>query len=284
MKLASYNVDGQAMFGAVLDGGVMHLSGRLTSEPLTLREALAADRMEEMRGLVATGMPDVGFERIHFLPTIPDPANFFAAGVNYRDHVEETGRKVRTDEDGPSIFIRLASSLVGHNEPIVRPKASSHFDFEGELAVIIGRGGRHIAQEKALDHVAGYSCFMDGSLRDYQKHSTAAGKNFVATGPLGPWMVDADLIADPPRLMLTTRLNGNVVQHCGIDRLIFDIPYLISYLSRITPLEPGDVIATGTPSGVGRARTPPLWMQPGDHIEVEVSDIGVLANPVIAEV
>jgi 2-keto-4-pentenoate hydratase/2-oxohepta-3-ene-1,7-dioic acid hydratase in catechol pathway len=164
-----------------------------------------------------------------------------------------------------------------------RPQASTNFDYEGELAVIIGRRGRYITESDALSHVAGYSIFNDGSLRDFQKHSVTAGKNFPGTGPLGPWMVTADEIPDPTRLTLTTRLNGQQVQHSTTDQLIYPVPTIIAYLSSFTELLPGDVIATGTPEGVGAGRTPPLWMKPGDAIEVEISGIGILRNSITQE-
>jgi 2-keto-4-pentenoate hydratase/2-oxohepta-3-ene-1,7-dioic acid hydratase in catechol pathway len=160
---------------------------------------------------------------------------------------------------------------------------SDCFDFEGEFTAIIGRPGRHIPESAALEYVAGYTCFMDGSIRDYQKHSTMAGKNFYRTGPAGPYMVTTDELPDPTKLVLTTRLNGEVVQHCGTDMLIFPLTRLIAYISDVMPLTPGDLIATGSPSGAGAGRTPPLWMKPGDVVEVELSGVGVLRNPVVAE-
>ena len=283
MKLASYLAGGKPQFGAVVAGGLVTLSGRLPDTLSTLREAIAADAMNTLRELASRHAPDVALDAVQFLPLIPDSAHFFAAGVNYLDHVEETGRKPRTLEDGPSFFLRLRSSLVGHGQPVIRPSVSDKLDFEGELALVIGRGGRHIPEDQALSHLAGYTCFMDGSVRDYQKHAVSTGKNFQCTGPLGPWMVTTDDIPDPAVLQLTTRLNGQTMQQAGLDKLIFSIPFLVSYLSRVTPLLPGDIIATGTPSGVGRDRKPPVWMRPGDRIEVEISGIGTLSNPITAE-
>ena len=171
-----------------------------------------------------------------------------------------------------------------HWGALVRPSVSSDMDYEGELAVVIGRGGRHIAASQALDHVAGYACFNDGSLRDYQRqHSVAVGKNFVATGGFGPWLVTRDEIPDPSQLTLTTRLNGAEVQRGDTADMIFSVLQIISYVSAFTQLDPGDVISTGTPPGVGMARKPPLWLKPGDVVEVEISQIGVLRNGVVAE-
>ena len=174
------------------------------------------------------------------------------------------------------MFIRFADTLVGHDGDMIRPSVSDNFDFEGELAVVIGKGGRHIKTERALDHVAGYTCFVDGSVRDYQKFSVTSGKNFPGTGPLGPWLVTTDEIPDPSRLTLTTRLNGTKVQHATTDQLIYSIPQIIAFCSDFTALSPGDVIATGTPEGVGHSRKPPLWMKPGDTLEVEITGIGTL--------
>jgi 2-keto-4-pentenoate hydratase/2-oxohepta-3-ene-1,7-dioic acid hydratase in catechol pathway len=181
------------------------------------------------------------------------------------------------------MFIRFTDTLVGHEGEMIRPKLSDNFDFEGELTMVIGKGGRHIPIDRALDHVAGYTIFVDGSVRDFQKHSVTAGKNFPATGPLGPWLVTSDVIPDPQRLELTTRLNGTVVQHDTTDHMIFDVATIIEYLSTVTWLEPGDVIATGTPDGVGLGRKPPLWMKAGDKVEVEISGIGILSVNVVDE-
>jgi len=191
----------------------------------------------------------------------------------------------RERPDYPVIFVRFASSLVGHGSAMLRPRASVQFDFEGELAVVIGRRARHVQRAQALDFVAGYSCFNDGSVRDYQRHGPqwTPGKNFERSGAFGPWLVTADEIPDPRRLHLQTRLNGQVVQDEDVAELCFDIPQLIEYCSTWTELLPGDVLVTGTPGGVGAGRTPPLWMRAGDRVEVEISGVGVLANPIADE-
>jgi 2-keto-4-pentenoate hydratase/2-oxohepta-3-ene-1,7-dioic acid hydratase in catechol pathway len=219
---------------------------------------------------------------VEWLPVIPNPDKILCVGLNFLEHIREVGKKV---EDYPLIFLRLTSTQVGHLQPIIRPRASDNLDFEGELAVIVGKGGRHIRKEDALGHVAGYSIYIDASVRDWQRHTTqyTPGKNFPSTGGFGPWMVTADEIPDPTKLHLTTRLNGEVVQHSGLDDLRFSIPEIISYISTFTELVPGDVIITGTPKGVGAARKPPLWMKAGDTIEVEISSIGTLRNPVVQE-
>ena len=174
---------------------------------------------------------------------------------------------------------------MGHRQPIIRPRASERFDYEGELALVIGKRARHVQREQAYDYVAGYSCFNDGSIRDYQRHTQqwTPGKNFHHSGSFGPWLVTADEQPDPGKLRLTTRLNGNVVQSESVNELCFDIPALIEYVSTWTQLEPGDVIVTGTPGGVGAGRTPPLWMKAGDKVEIDITGIGVLENPVVDE-
>jgi 2-keto-4-pentenoate hydratase/2-oxohepta-3-ene-1,7-dioic acid hydratase in catechol pathway len=215
-------------------------------------------------------------------PVIPNPDKILCVGLNFLEHIREVGKKV---EDYPLIFLRLASTQVGHLQPIIRPRASDNLDFEGELAVIVGKGGRHIRKEDALQHVAGYSIYNDASVRDWQRHTTqyTPGKNFPSTGGFGPWMVTPDEIPDPTRLHLTTRLNDVVVQDSGLDDLRFSIPEILEYVSIFTELVPGDVIITGTPKGVGAARKPPLWMKGGDTVEVEISSIGALRNPVVVE-
>jgi len=224
----------------------------------------------------------VSFESLRFLPVIPNPDKIFCVGINYASHIAETGRPV---PEHPVIFFRLPSSQVGSQEPMVKPVESEQFDFEGELAVIIGRGGRRIPRRDALEHVAGYTCYNDGSVRDWQRHSSqfGPGKNFPGTGAFGPWLVTRDEIEDPSKLSLTTRLNGEIMQQAPISDLVFDVPALVEYCSTFTKLEPGDVIVTGTTGGVGLFRDPQVWLKPGDKVEVEISQIGILTNPIIAE-
>ena len=192
-------------------------------------------------------------------------------------------RSAASRPPSPSLFLRTLDTLQGHGATLLRPHASEQFDFEGEIAVVIGRPGRAIAAAQALDHVFGYTCLMDGSVRDFQKHSVTAGKNFWRSGAIGPWILTADAVPDPRALRLTTRLNGQVVQQAGADTMIHDIPALIAYVSQWTSLRAGDVIATGTPAGVGLSRTPPLWLAPGDVLEVDVEPIGVLRNLIAQE-
>ena len=280
MKLASYLVDGRAAFGVVRDDGVITMGGSPGIRVASLKEALSQDLIPQIAAAAAKARPDRKLADITFLPVIPDPELIACAGINYRSHASETGRDIPKQ---PSMFIRRANTLVAHEGEMIRPKVSTHFDFEGELAVVIGRGGRHVAVERALDHVAGYTCFVDGSVRDYQKFSVTSGKNFPGTGPLGPFLVTRDEIPDPTRLVLTTRLNGTEMQRSGTDLLIYSIPQIIAFCSDFTELSPGDVIATGTPEGVGHRRNPPLWMKAGDVLEVEITGIGTLRNRVVDE-
>lgn len=217
-----------------------------------------------------------------FAPPIPRPGAIWCVGLNYEDHRIETGR---AKAPYPTLFTRFPVCLVGAGAPLVRPAVSSQLDYEGELAVVIGRTGRHISEARALEHVAGYACFNDASVRDFQGHSSqfGPGKNFHRTGGFGPWIVTADEVPEPQDLEIRTRVNGEVMQESHTSRMTWNARELIAYLSKITPLLPGDVIATGTPSGVGVARTPQVFLKPGDVVEVEISSVGVLRNPVADE-
>jgi 2-keto-4-pentenoate hydratase/2-oxohepta-3-ene-1,7-dioic acid hydratase in catechol pathway len=279
MKLLSFAADGKDWFGALRGDGVVTLNEQVAQPDL--RAALTAGAMEQMRTIAQRAAPDRKVAEIRFLPVILQPGKILCAGINYRSHAAEMSRELPKQ---PSMFIRFADTLVGHGGELIRPSVSEHFDFEGELALVIGKGGRHIAPDRALDHVAGYTCFVDGSVRDYQKFSVTSGKNFPGTGPLGPWLVTSDEIPDPSRLTLMTRLNGKEVQHSPTDLLIYSIPQIIAFCSDFTALSPGDVISTGTPEGVGHSRKPPLWMKSGDTLEVEITGIGVLRAHVVDEV
>jgi 2-keto-4-pentenoate hydratase/2-oxohepta-3-ene-1,7-dioic acid hydratase in catechol pathway len=280
MKLVSFERAGKATYGAVKDGAVVDLGTRLPHR--TLRQLLANDALDEARQVTASTAPDLALSEVAFAPVIPDPDKIICVGMNYHDHVAEIGRTVT---EKPALFARFGGSQVGHMRPMIKPMVSDAFDYEGELAVVIGRAGRHIRPERALEHVAGYACYNEGSIRDWQRHTSQflAGKTFAGTGAFGPWLVTSDEIPDPTQLTLETRLNGERVQHTTTDRLITSIPDLIAYCSTIIPLVAGDVIVTGTPGGVGLKRTPPLFMKPGDIVEVEISEIGILCNTVAAE-
>jgi 2-keto-4-pentenoate hydratase/2-oxohepta-3-ene-1,7-dioic acid hydratase in catechol pathway len=277
VKLASYIIDGTNAYGVVRGDQVITVNKHLGSRYPTLRSALESGVLDEIRRVTTDAQPDHKLPDLLFLPVIANPPKILCAGLNYRSHVAETGREMPTK---PSMFSRFTDTLLGHQGVMIRPSVSEQFDYEGELAVIIGRAGRHVPPERALEYVAGYTCFNDGSVRDFQKISITGGKNFPASAPLGPWMVTADEIPDPSKLTLATRLNGREVQRSSTDLLIYSVPTIISYVSDFTPLEPGDVIATGTPEGVGHKRTPPLWMKAGDVVEVEISGIGTLRNRV----
>jgi len=276
MKLLSFVANGESLFGAVSGDGVIAMNKRVGCK--SLREALGL--LPQIKAAAQGAAPDHKLADIKFLPVIPDPELITCAGINYRSHASETGRDIPKQ---PSMFIRRTNTLVGHEGELIRPTLSQQFDFEGELAVVIGRGGRHIKTEHALEHVAGYTCFVDGSVRDYQKFSVTSGKNFPGTGPLGPWLVTTDEVPDPTKLTLMTRLNGKEMQRSATDLLIYSVPHIIAFCSDFTPLSPGDVIATGTPEGVGHRRNPQVWMKPGDVLEVEITGIGVLRNRVVDE-
>jgi len=246
-----------------------------------LRTALGGG-LDAIRAALVQVSDALPLEEARLLPPIPNPEKILAIGVNYRSHREETGREATPY---PAVFVRFPDAQVGDGEAIVKPFLSDRFDFEAELAVVIGRAGRHIAAADALDHVAGYSCFADNAVRDFQRHTNQAtpGKNFDRSGAFGPWLVTADEIGDPAQLELVGRLNGEEVQRSSVGLLIFSVPELIAYISSFTTLKPGDVIATGTPAGVGMKRTPPLFMKAGDVFQVEISGIGTLTTPVIDE-
>ncbi|MDF0601752.1 fumarylacetoacetate hydrolase family protein [Psychromarinibacter sp. C21-152] len=280
MKLISYVHLGEARFGAAVEGGIVDLTGLGGVE--TLREAIAADMAEEIADYLEGRAAELSFSNVTFLPVIPDPAKVLCIGVNYAEHKAETGRP---DVEHPTVFTRFADTLLGHRQPLVKPHFSNRFDLEGELAVIVGRGGRNIPEDRALEHVAGYACFNDGSVRDWQRHTGqfTPGKNFPASGGFGPWMLTADEVEDYRTLPITSRLNGKVMQEATLADLIFPLERLIAYCSTFTALAPGDVIATGTPGGVGDKRVPPVYMGPGDLAEVDLGPVGTLVNPVIGE-
>ena len=279
MKFLSYSFQGQASWGLATDTGVVSLS---SANYPTLRSALAAGMLEKL-GAAAQGQPDTcSLAQITYLPVITDPGKIICIGHNYEEHRIETERD---KTENPTVFLRVADSQTGHLQPLLMPPESDHFDYEGEIAVVIGKGGRRIARDQAWEHVAGYSAYNDGSVRDWQRHTTqfTPGKNFVGTGAFGPILVTRGEIADGEELNLTTRLNGQVMQHATTAMMIFPIPRLIEYVSTFTTLAPGDVIVSGTPGGVGARRQPPLWMKEGDLVEIEVSKIGVLRNRVERE-
>jgi 2-keto-4-pentenoate hydratase/2-oxohepta-3-ene-1,7-dioic acid hydratase in catechol pathway len=277
VRLATFLQNGRERWGAVLGDEVAPLDHAWPS----LRAALGAGNPAIAAALAET-KTRVPLAGLRLLPPIPDPEKIYCAGVNYKAHTGETGRE---NKEYPSMFMRFPDSQVGHDNPIVLPFLSETFDWESELAVIIGKRCRHVPKERAFDVIAGYSCFGDHTIREFTKHERqiTPGKNFHHSGAFGPWLVTADEIPDPAALTMTGKLNGEVMQSTSTGDLIFDIPFLIWYLSQWSVLKPGDVIATGTPSGVGFTRKPPIWMKAGDTFEIEISSIGVLRNTVVPE-
>ena len=275
MKLVKISRDGHVAEG-FLDGDTIHVAGGWHTGPAA-DAPFTLSRRDDLAALRAAATETVALAAVTLEIPIDPRAKLICVGVNYRDHATEIKADAATS---PMIFTRMHDSLVAPGAPIERPKISDNFDFEGEIAIVIGRTARHVVPADALTYVGGYSAFMDGSIRDYQKHSVTAGKNFWRTGSLGPWIVPAADFA-PADPALTTRLNGTEVQASRASLMIFGIAQVIDYVSRWTELRPGDVIATGTPGGVGARRTPPVWMKPGDRIEVTVEGVGTLSNPVI---
>ena len=279
MKLASYVHQNAACYGVVEGEGIIDLSLRIGARYPDIRTLLTHGGLAEATNAAAGQSTDVKLSAIRLLPPIPNPGKIFCIGLNYEDHRQETKRD---KTEAPAVFVRFPESQVGHAQPILRPRESTKLDFEGEIAVIIGKPGRRISEQDAWDYVAGYSCYNDGSVRDWQWATTqwTAGKNFVATGGFGPWMVTADEIPGGTELTLITRLNGVEMQRTTTALMVHGIPKLIAHLSTWIPLEPGDVIVSGTPGGVGARREPPVWMKPGDVVEVEVSRVGILRNSI----
>ena len=279
MKLSSFQHNGKASYGIVTDQGLIDLRPRLESKYPTLKALIAGDGFGEAREIARQAKADVTLDAVAMLPVIPDPAKILCIGLNYEEHRQETQRE-RTEQ--PTVFLRVSASQTGHARPLLCPRESTSLDYEGEIAVIIGKPGRRITEADAWKHVAGYSCYNDGSVRDWQRHTSqfTPGKNFAATGAFGPWMVTTEEIEPGATLSLTTRLNGQVMQQATTQMMIFPIPRLIAYCSTFVPLESGDVIVTGTPGGVGARRNPPIFMKPGDVVEVEVDRIGCLRNTI----
>ncbi len=286
MKLLSFVHQGRETWGAVVGDGVVDL-GRALPQYATLADYIATGAYLQAADDVKGRAIDAKLADLTFLPVIPRPEKIICAVRNYMDHHQEVlaAGMHRELSEQPPIFLRVWRSQCAHNQPIVRPNVSESLDWEGELAVIIGKGGRDIPEDQAFDHVAGYACYNDGSVREWQFHAKqiASGKNFESTGGFGPWMVTADEIAPDRQLKLEVRLNGEVVQSSHTGHMIFSIPKLINYASTIFTLVPGDVIATGTPAGVGWSRKPPKFMKPGDVCEVEIEGIGTLRNPIVAQ-
>ena len=283
MKLISFEHGGEASFGAVVDGDrIVDLKPLLGGRANDLKSLIANDLQGEAAAAVAQATSFLALSDVNLLPVIPNPGQIFCIGLNYGEHVRETGKQIT---ESPVIFMRVNDSQVAHGKDIVRPPESHRLDYEGEIAIIIGKGGRRISEVDSWEHIAGYACYNDGSVRDWQVATSqwGPGKNFWHTGGFGPWMVTADEITPNQNMRLTTRLNGQVMQEATTDMMIHSIPRQIAYISTFIPLQPGDVIVTGTPGGVGNKREPQVFMKPGDVVEIEVDAVGVLRNGICDE-
>jgi|TARA_B110000263_G_C15300640_1_gene507794 2-keto-4-pentenoate hydratase/2-oxohepta-3-ene-1,7-dioic acid hydratase in catechol pathway len=281
MKLMTFNYDYEVKIGLVTDKGIVDITKRMDIS--SLKQLIEYDKYSEILKYI-NEKPDYQLNEIEFLPVIPDPTHIFCIGTNYADHLQEAidAGLPRSKTDHPPLFLRFADTLVGHNQPLLKSPQVNQLDYECELAVIIGKPGRYIAEDQALNHVAGYSCFNEASARDWQFHTTqiTPGKNFFGTGGFGPWMVTADEIPEPQNLQIKTRLNNVTMQDANTKDMIFNVAQIISYVSNLIKLQPGDVIASGTPSGVGFSRDPQVFMNNGDICEIEIECIGTLTNVV----
>ncbi len=284
-RLATYSAGGKTAYGAVTDRGIIDLSARFGKEYPTLREVIAAGALMKLAEEAEQSAPDVALDGIVWQPPIPAPEKIICIGVNYPDRNAE----YKDGSDAPkfpSMFMRTPRSFVGHNSPLVRPRASQQLDYEGEVTLVIGKAGRHIKEADALGHIAALTLCNEGTIRDWVRHAkfnVTQGKNFDSTGSLGPWIVPYTNEAQIADIRLTTRVNGETRQDDRTSRLIFGIPYLLSYISTFTTLVPGDIIVTGTPTGAGARFDPPRYLKPGDVVEIEADGIGMLRNGVADE-
>lgn len=279
MKLVSFTVTNDIeRYGILTEHGVIELGPRLGTQCPTLAAALAHHTPAQLAEY-AQAPVDHALDAIHYLPVIPHPNKILCIGMNYAQKRKEFD----AEGDAPTLFIRFPDSQAAHDTPIIKPRCTEEFDYEGELAIIIGKAGRYIAPEDALSHVAGYSPYMDGSVRDWQHQWYTAGKNWPRTGGFGPSLVTRDEVPDPQALTISTQINGECLQHDSTAHMIHHVPALIAYVSSFTALSPGDVILTGSPGGVGKSFTPPRYLQPGDVVEVEISGLGVLRNTIVDE-
>ncbi len=282
MRFVSFTVQGRPSFGVVTGAGIVDLGARFSRIVPDLGTFLEARALDVAPAVNAAWEADYRLDEVQLLPVIPKPAKIICVGVNYDEHRQEMGRETASY---PTLFTRFADTLVGHNGSIVRPRVSTSLDFEGELAFVIGREAKAVKVDHAMGHVAGFTCFNDATLRDWQRHTSqfVPGKNFFSTGALGPQLVTPDEVPDFGGRSLTTRLNGQVMQAATLGQMIFSVPEIVAYVTSFTRLVPGDVIATGTPAGVGAKRTPPVFMKPGDIIEVIIDGVGHLKNTIVDE-
>ena len=279
MKLISFLNKRVPSYGIVNGDDVLDLTPILGSHYPDLKALITADALKQAADVAKANAPTLTFLELTLLPVIPNPNKIVCVGLNYGEHVRETGREIT---EAPALFLRMTESQVAHGQAIIRPPESFKLDYEGEIAIVIGKGGRRISEADAWSHIAGYSCYNDGSIRDWQLNTSqwTAGKNFYRTGGFGPWMVTSDEIKPNQLMTLTTKLNGVELQRTTTDKMIHSIPRQIAYISTFIPLEAGDVIVTGTPGGVGNKRTPQVFMKPGDTVEIEVDAIGILRNSI----
>jgi 2-keto-4-pentenoate hydratase/2-oxohepta-3-ene-1,7-dioic acid hydratase in catechol pathway len=284
MRLVSFEIDDTRSFGAVVhQDGIVDLRRALGDDCTDLKTLLGRCDLRAAEAAAREHGAHYSLKDVKLLPVIPDPGKIWCCGLNYGGHVREAGRQGTAQ---PTFFLRVADSQVGHRQPIMRPTESTMLDYEGEIAVVIGKPGRRIAESAAWEHIAGYACYNEASIRDWQKQTTqwTAGKNFWHTGAFGPWLVSADEIPPGTVMTLKTRLNGQLMQSATTEEMLHSIPRQIAYLSTIAPLQTGDVIVTGTPEGVGSLRVPPIWMKAGDIAEVEIDRIGILSNTIADDI
>ena len=283
MNFISFLNNNEERFGIVFNNKVTDLTGQINNIK-SLKELIQFNCLEEGRSYAKNNPGDIDINSIKLLPVIPNPSKIICVGLNYHEHVKETEKTIA---DNPVTFQRFNDSQVAHMENMIIPKASDNLDFEGEMALIMKDSESHLSEDDALKYIAGYSCYNDGSVRDWQRHTKSTfgmGKNFKKTGSFGPHMVLAQDIDDYKQLTIKTYLNGEVMQSASLSQLIFDLPFLISYVSKALPWRAGDVLVTGTPGGVGFKRNPPIFMKPGDNVEVEITEIGTLSNTLQNEV
>jgi len=282
MKFVSFLLKGSPKFGISDGKSITDLTNKISGSK-TLKDLISNNGINDAKKYAKENPGSINVDEIEFLPLIPNPGKIICVGLNYSDHVNEIGI---TLEKNPVIFLRVPESQTAHKQIIQKPKVSNHLDYEGEMAVIMSNAGKHIEPKNALKHIAGYSCYNESTVRDWQQHTKqfTMGKNFEKTGSFGPYMVLAEEISDYKKLTIQTRLNDKVMQEASLSQLIFDIPTLISYISKAMPWQAGDVLVTGTPGGVGFKRNPPVYMKDGDKIEVEIKNVGILTNTIKDEI
>jgi 2-keto-4-pentenoate hydratase/2-oxohepta-3-ene-1,7-dioic acid hydratase in catechol pathway len=285
MRLASYLLNGKPHYGAVIGHGIVDLTPHIGEDFPNLKALIEHDGHARAMDVAAAHRPDLAFSDVTFLPPIPDPQKLWCIGVNYKDRNEEY-KDASALPKYPSLFVRAPTSVVGHDQPIVRPRVSEQLDYEGEIVIVIGREGRRIPRARAHKHIFGLTLCDEGSVRDWLRHgkfNVTQGKNFDRSGSVGPWIVTSDEVPPMEPLDIMTRVNGEMRQHDSTERLMFPFDFLIEYLSTFATLKPGDLIATGTPTGAGARFDPPKWLVPGDVVEVESPSLGILRNTIVDE-